>query len=189
MERKAKSAVIIIIIVIASISVVGVIFFVQSLNDTFSCVWNTVNPRIGSSASDQIALPLVSSGKYNFTVSWGDGSSDSVTAWNSTNATHTYSSAGTYTVDINGIIDGWSFNFGGDCQKLLKITNWGCLQLGNSGGYFAGCKNLDVTAWDVLNLTGTTTLLNAFCGCGNLTVVPNINEWDVSHVTDMSGMF
>jgi len=27
------------------------------------------------------------------------------------------------------------------CKKLLKITQWGNLRLGNSGGYFKGCCN------------------------------------------------
>ncbi|MDZ7794674.1 MAG: hypothetical protein U5P10_13595 [Spirochaetia bacterium] len=40
------------------------------------------------SPPDTIRLPLVDNGDYNFTVYWGDGTSDAITAWDDTKDTH-----------------------------------------------------------------------------------------------------
>jgi hypothetical protein len=114
---------------------------------TFQSTWKTDNP--GVSNSDQIALPLIDGGEYDFVVKWGDGTQDTITVWNQAETTHTYGSgAGTYTVQIDGIINGWNFNLGGDCQKLLDISAWGTLRLSNNPGdighYFDGCTNLTI---------------------------------------------
>ncbi len=161
---------------------------VASDPNEFISVWNTTKP--GSTNSNQIHLPLQSSGTYNFIVNWGDGSNDTITVWNQAAVTHTYTSGGVYTINITGTIIGWRFGVSvGDQLKILEIQQWGCLRLGNLGSYFHGCSNLKLTATDNLNLTGTTDLSMAFIGCENLSSSGNMNGWDVSSVTDMSGMF
>ena len=52
-----------------------------------------------------------------------------------------------------------------------------------------GCDNLIITANDILNLTGTSNLHNAFRDCTSIVNIPNANLWDVSKVTDMGSMF
>lgn len=155
----------------------------------FLSVWNTSCLSSGSSANNQILLPLVESGSYNFLVQWGDDDSDYITSYSDTDKTHTYDSPGIYDVNITGNLEGWQFVNGGDKLKLLEISQWGTVNLGNAGYYFFGCENLDLTATDPLNLTGTTTLYQAFYGCANLGSNGNMNGWDVSSVTDMSWMF
>ena len=157
------------------------------LTNSFLSVWNTT--KSGSSGNNQVELALESGGTYNFDVYWGDGTNNTITSWNQAQVTHTYDSPGEYTIHINGTIIGWSFNNGGDKEKLVEIKRWGDLRLGNLGGYFYGCKNLDITASDILNLTGTTTLINAFHDCNNIDEVEKMNEWDVSSVISMHGMF
>jgi len=150
--------------------------------------WATTNE--GDSGNNQIILPLTPSGTYNFVVNWGDGNFDTITAWNQAETTHTYSNPGEYTVTITGTINGWSFSLIGDYNKLLNITQWGSLQLGNDGGYFAGCANLDLSGViDVLNLTGTNNLNGMFNNCSSLTTIGGVNLWDTSGVNDMSFMF
>ncbi|NDC25650.1 MAG: BspA family leucine-rich repeat surface protein, partial [Proteobacteria bacterium] len=63
----------------------------------FVSTWNTNNTSTGSSASNQITLPLESTGTYNFTVDWGDGTQNTITSGTDANRTHTYATAGTYT--------------------------------------------------------------------------------------------
>jgi surface protein len=157
--------------------------------DVFISIWDTSITSDGSSASNQVTLPLESSGTYDFSVVWGDGSEDTITAYNQPAVTHTFASTGTYTINITGTIRGWMFNETGDRLKILEIQQWGCLQLGNSGDYFDGCSYLTLTATDSLNLTGTTTLVQAFRGCNKLRGSGNLNAWNVSSVTDMYGMF
>jgi len=152
----------------------------------FSSTWDTTKP--GTSNSQQVTLPLVNSGNYDFTVYWGDGASDHITTWNSPSTTHTYNASGVYNVVIKGDIEGWQFNSGGDCQKMTNVDEWGVLQLGDVGGsHFRGCVNLTCNATDAPNLKGVTSLSRSFQGCHSFN--GNINAWDVSDVVDFSWCF
>jgi surface protein len=153
----------------------------NDVEPAFISTWNTSNTSTGSSANNQVRLPLVNGGAYNFVVDWGDNSTDTITAWNSPLVTHTYSAVGTYTVRITGTLNGWRFANTGDRVKITNISNWGILRLGNGNGYFNGCINLTVTALDVLDLTGTSTFAQAFTNCNNFN--GNINNWNVTNVT------
>ncbi len=155
----------------------------------FVTSWKTNNA--GTSNADQITLPLEATGTYDFWVDWGDGgAAERIQAWNAAATTHTYAAgAGTYTVTIWGTIQGWRFNNGADKLKILSITSWGPLRLGNSGGYFYGCSNLTIPATDTLDMTGTTTLYRAFSYCAAITTFPSLATLDTSQVTSMKEMF
>ncbi|TFH28865.1 MAG: hypothetical protein E4G98_04715, partial [Promethearchaeota archaeon] len=68
----------------------------------FLSVWDTSCLSDGSSAIDQIRLPLTPEGNYNFLVQWGDGTSDVITSYSDPKVTHTYAPAGIYVVNITG---------------------------------------------------------------------------------------
>ncbi|NDD05941.1 MAG: BspA family leucine-rich repeat surface protein, partial [Proteobacteria bacterium] len=155
----------------------------------FVSTWSTDNTSIGSSTSTQIQLPLESSGTYNFTVDWGDGTQNTITTWNDANANHTYATAGIKLLTITGTLQGFRFNNSGDRLKLLNISQFGSLNLGNNGSYFYGASNLIITASDALDLTGTTNLSFAFAGCSSLATAPSMASWDTSNVTNMVSMF
>ncbi|MHA1793088.1 MAG: BspA family leucine-rich repeat surface protein, partial [Promethearchaeota archaeon] len=155
----------------------------------FISTWDTSLTSSGSSNASQVKLPLESNGTYDFMIYWGDGTNDTITTWNQAEVTHTYASSGIYDISIYGTIIGWNFNNSGDRLKILRINQWGYLQLGNSGSYFHGCSNLNLTATDALDLTGTTNLYNAFRDCANLGSSGNMSSWDTSSVTDMRYMF
>jgi len=161
---------------------------IESNSPPFISTWNTALTSTGSSASNQIKLPLTSNGEYDFIVNWGDGSFDNITSYNQAEVTHTYLSQGIYEIKIYNIIKGIGFTFENtDSLKLLDISQWGNLNVGNDGGYFAYCKNFDSTATDALNLTGTTNLESMFMGAYSFN--GNINNWDTSQVTDMGALF
>ena len=103
--------------------------------------------------------------------------------------THTYAESGTYEVVITGDIVGFAFANSGDRDKLIEIRSLGPLRLGNTGGYFHGASNLEITATDILDLSGTTDMRSAFNRAEQLTTVPNMGECDVSSITDMSRIF
>ena len=157
-------------------------------SDYFNSQWNTSKTSTGSTNSTAVKLPIYDGGNYDFVVDWGDGSNDTITAWNQANATHNYSSAGEYNISINGTITGWRFANTGDKLKILDISNWGNLNLGNANSYFYGCSNLDITAIDTLDLTGTTSFLVFFKDCTNLASL-NVSNWDISGVTTMYQAF
>ena len=191
MENKKIYSILIGSIVVVSFLVGGgILLFSLKIDTSFISVWDTTKTKsLYSSFDNQIELPLISDGIYNFKVDWGDGTSENISHWNQSEVTHSYSSQDNYTVIIKGIIIGWNFNNRGDIKKLIEIKQWGDLRLGNSGNYFYGCSNLKITARDILNLSGTNTLKRAFKDCWTMDEIENINEWDVSSVTDMSYMF
>jgi surface protein len=156
----------------------------------FVSTWRTTNTSSGSSNSDQVRLPLHSTGTYNFTVNWGDGNTDTITTYNQAETTHTYSSSGDYTITIAGTCSGFAFRGDGDRQKLLSITSFGNVNLGNYTGIFSGCNNLDLSAvTDTPNLSAMNTLTFMFNGCTSLTTINNINSWNTITITEMSSVF
>lgn len=151
----------------------------------FKTTWN-------SFSNAQIELPLVLGGNYNFTVYWGDGTSDIINSWNSPQRRHVYPNANTnYVVEIIGTIEGWSFQQasplpGADINnpsRILNVISWGQFRIGNEGGNFANCRALDLSATlDVFDLSGVENMQESFNGCGTLTTINNVNLWDVSSV-------
>lgn len=191
-----QRALVILLLCIASIGV----------SQEFVTIWKTDND--GTSSNNQITIPTTGSG-YNYTVYWGDGSYNlNLTG----NFTHTYPSAGTYTVTISGDFPRIYFNNGGDAQKILSIESWGTIAWNSMENAFDGCSNLGINATDAPDLSGVTNMsfmfgeaaaMNADLNSWNVSGVTNmfglffgatsfngnITGWDVSSVTDMGGMF
>ena len=169
----------------------NIIFFVPIFNST----WDTTKTSTGSSSNTQIRLPLESDGYYDFTVYWDDGTDDTLEPWGATSITHTYASPGVYNISIHGTITGFRFNNGGDKLKIIDVSRWGGLNVGNNGGYFHGCGNLNFSTTEPLDLTGTTNLNYMFSMYtpyeppAPTVFNANISSWDVSGVTSMSDMF
>lgn len=154
----------------------------------FRTTWSTDNN--GVSSSNEIKLPLRSTGTYNFLVDWGDGNTDFISSWNQPETTHTYSSYGTKNLIIYGNIEGFGYDISGsgdDIEKLIDITQWGNFKFDNLGSTFYSAKDLQISALDAPNLTGVTNLSYMFYDADSFN--QDINSWDVSGVTDMSYMF
>lgn len=164
---------------IASITIAAPIPFVTT--------WKTDNLGFGSSLANQIELPLENGRNYNFVVDWGDGSSDTITAWNDPATIHTYAIAGTYDVSITGIFDSLYFSWGSDRLKILDVKSWGSYQWATMEAAFEECRNLNVSATDAPNLTRVTSLSRMFYNARSLN--GDFSNWDTSNVTDMSFMF
>jgi len=149
----------------------------------FTSTWTTTG------FNETIELPYLSTGStYSGTIDWGDGS----TSFNRyENRAHTYSTAGTYTVVINGTCIGWNFSVLGESNYITSVVNWGQLQLGpNVGSYFTLCSNLNLSSVQgILNLTGITNMSSMFLECSALTSINNINSWNTSAIENMSSMF
>ncbi len=146
-------------------------------DDSFSTTWQT------TSADETITIP-VNNAMGLYTVYWGDGN---VTTYDG-DATHTYDSAGSYTVSISGnfthiYLAGDSDN----AKKLESINQWGNMRWESMHGAFYGASNMIYNATDEPNLADVTDMSGMFNGASSFD--GDISSWDVSDVTDMSGMF
>jgi len=170
-------------------------YFKKDLSRNFNinnadCTLMTFDTTKVGSANTHVVLPFVATGTYNCIISWGDGTTSRITAWNDAALDHTYAATGTYDVAITGVCNGWRYNNAGDKLKLMVIKRWGKdFRLGNANGYFYGCANLTITATDILNLTGTTDLSYAFAICSSITTFPSLATLDTLNVTNMFALF
>ena len=139
----------------------------------------------GVSTSTQFQLPLTTSTGLNIVVDWGDASTSTITSHLDAAVTHTYASAGTYSISITGTLPGFQFNNAGDKLKILNISNWGVLDI-TTNRAFRGCTNLTCSATDAPTIS-TVDLAGTFLNCTNFN--GNIGNWDTSGVTNMGSMF
>ncbi len=156
-------------------------------------------------ATPTFQLPL--SGTVNFTVAWGDGSSDTITSDTDPAMDHTYASGGTYDIALNGTIGEWNTGTTTDRTKVTDVKQWG---VNFTAGTFENFTNLtsdtapghpfvtslfnfygdcssfdgDITNWDVSGVS----LMNAMFNRASV-FNQDISSWDTSSVLSMSGMF
>ncbi len=146
----------------------------------FITTWRT------TTANESITIPTEGRG-YNYTVHWGDGTSES---GKTDSATHTYASAGEYTVSIGGVFPRiYFFTYGGDGNKtkIREVTQWGNIAWTSMAGAFYGANNLTVTATDVPDLSGVTDLGGMFWDATSFN--QDIGGWNTEKVTNMYDMF
>lgn len=153
----------------------------------FITSWDTTRP--GVSANNQIKLPLVNGGNYNFTVNWGDGQESTIASWNDPNSTHTYAASGVYEVTIQGTFDRLRFDFApaSDRQKIMEVRQWGDLAWSSMESAFKGCTNVRITALDAPDLNYAVSMRAMFYSATAFN--DSINHWDVYNITDMSELF
>ena len=170
---------------IKNIFTILLVFFSLSIHSQeFTTTWNTTILSTGSSANNQITIPTNSVYTYNYTIDWGDGSTDTnVTG----NITHTYAAPNTYTLKISGDFPAIYFNNIGDKNKIIEILDWGTIQWQSMENAFYGCENLNFDAINSPDLSQVTSLKNMFRGATSFNGI--INNWDISNINNISGIF
>ena len=120
----------------------------------------------------------------DYTIDWGDGSAAERSIGQ---AEHVYAAAGTYTVKIAGRLPRLRFKNHSDRSRIRSIEQWGAIEWANMRDAFYGCQHLQNNASDAPDLSRVADmgfmLHRAFAFDGNL------NNWDVSRVTDMECLF
>ena len=76
-----------------------------------------------------------------------------------------------------------------DRNRLTLVENWGSTAWTSMELAFNGCANLQITAVDVPDLSGVTSMELMFQYCIALDSPENINTWNTASVTNMSYMF
>ena len=173
----------------------------RCLSDTpFKFTIDTNNTSATSSSSTQFILPIPDAtpsgaGNMSMIIDWGDNSAlTNLTASNfSTARSHTYSSAGTYNIQVSGDVRNFSFGAMGtgfdDASKVTEITQWGDLKVTENRA-FTGCLNCGaISCEDIPNFERSAVGFNMFQGMSSLKRINNIANWDVSNLSTMYSMF
>ena len=131
-----------------------------------------------------ITIPIQTTNTYTITTSDGQ---EITTSGNDPQVT--FPTAGTYEVSISGDIQQISFGITPTSQDYIyDVKQWGTDTTWNAfNDAFFGCINLNVSASDVPNITGNN-LFQAFRRC-DLTTFNSVNNWDISSVTSLVGIF
>jgi surface protein len=126
---------------------------------------------------------------YNYTVDWGDGTVDE----NVMNTIkHSYAQPGEYVISISGqfphLFRGMDFYDVHLEPRLKSIVQWGDIEWQSMEWSFAYMSNLThIEITQSPDLTQVESMANMFRS--NRQFHGDISDWDVSNVTDMSGMF
>ncbi len=171
--------------VVAFLFVGGISSADAALTDHFVTTWKTDNAGVSNSTS--ILLPTTGGG-YNYDVDWdNDGTFDEFGITGS--ATHDFGAAGTYTIRIQGSFPRMFFGNSGDKEKILSIDQWGTGAWTSFYQAYFGASNLVINATDVPDLSGVTTMYQAFAFTDNIGTGSSTWAWDVSNVQDFTQMF
>ncbi|MBM1107838.1 BspA family leucine-rich repeat surface protein [Aurantibacter crassamenti] len=161
-----------------------VVFLFSFLNvhaqNEFITTWRT------TTTNESITIPSFIGETYDYSVDWGDGST---TVNEKGDAIHTYTSAGTYTVSITGLFPRIYFEFPDDRLKILTVEQWGDNPWSSMNRAFFSCENIEVNATDIPDFSNMNDTSDMFYQCFNMQGNPSFENWDVSTITNMSGMF
>lgn len=163
-------------------------FFAQTSYGQFITTWQTLRD------DTTITIPTNSMYTYDYTVDWGDGT----TSTNQTgDASHNYALKGTYTVSISGTFPAIYVDYDSDAKSFLKtVEQWGDNPWKSMKGAFEGCAYFRILATDIPDLSNVTDMSYMFSAINlnfdeddDVWNIPNVENWDMSNVTNMGAMF
>ncbi|MEZ0005649.1 surface protein [Flavobacterium sp. 28YEA47A] len=176
------------------ITYTGANFTITAATGDFVTVWDMSKPYSGSNTIR--FYPTTSPGQsvdYFWVASGG-------TTGNGTIA------AGTYEVNISGLpaneiitlnikpthlkaIKIRDLLLNPERLKLIDVTQWGTAQWSTMKNAFIDCKNLNITATDVPDLSSVDDMSRMFQGCSSLNGPANMGTWNTANVTNMFYLF
>ena len=153
------------------------------IDPLFKITIDTTKIGVTNTQSFQLSFAYLSS--VNFTVDWGDGSTDTITSYDQAELIHGYASSGIYQVSIDGSFNGIEF-YNRDYRKVISLDNWGTNVFTTMKYAFFQCENMVANYTDIPNTKGVQAFDQMFDDCRmfNGTV-----EFDTSSAIDMYAMF
>jgi len=141
----------------------------------------------GTSNNDQFTFPQRLGTSPNFTMTVLDDTvADIIVTADTDPMTFTFDGgAGTYTIQITGTDIQPRFDNGADKEKMLVVSFWGSVILGEAA--FSGCSNFDFTATDIPSVGPAVTEM--FFLCSSMVGNPSIDDWDMSSIGTLNSMF
>jgi len=145
-----------------------------------------------------VEIEVIDEGTISFYINWGDGNVEEITSAQpySSPLSHTYTSAGTYNVQILGSWGDltWGKRAGTwsspSRSKITDIKQWGTNTPTNSEWLFADCDGLTaITAIDTPNPPTSGDCRSMFVFSNNFVGNGSLSEWNTTGVTRMGGMF
>ena len=146
----------------------------------------------GSSSDTQFTIPTVAGEVYNYNVDCDNDGSNEATGLTG-DYTCDYPSAGTYTIRIK---DNTGMKIGYpriklanlvEARKVVSLDQWGTTIWTSMDQAFSNTLNMVVTATDVPDFSGLTSLRVMFSGA--ISANPDTSRWDTSNVTNINGIF
>lgn len=158
----------------------------------FITVWNT--ELSGTTANNQIHLHAEGTYQYVWTEINNPSNTGSGTATDCN--LYTFPSPGIYEIKITPTgadpihrYFSYSPDHDGDYEKLIKMTQWGDISWSSfQDMFYSPNTDFEIEATDIPDLTRVTNMKSAFYGYPHATI-PNIDQWDVSNVSQMERVF
>ena len=147
--------------------------------------------KITTTTSPQtFIIPCVNDGTFNATVNYGDGTgSQTVTAYNDSNLTHSFATAGQHTITIDGTFPNVRFYDNAASRVLVdEVVNLGDVGWLNFYAAFRDCINLTVFNVGTTDTSSVNTIQSMFRGCTSLSAL-DLSNFDTSSVSTISTMF
>ena len=139
--------------------------------------------------SENFTIQCQNAGTFNATVDWGDGGATSaITTYNDADLSHTYASAGTYTISITGTFPNIYMNNSASAPKIVEVVDLGDVGWTRLSLAFYGCTNLTSFASGTTDTSSVTGMSYMFYNCSSLTSL-DVSGFNTSSVTTMSHMF
>jgi hypothetical protein len=139
------------------------------------------------SNNTNVALPLQSGYRYNFTVDWGDGSPvTTVKAHNDPDINHNYAVAGLYTVTLTGAMQAYGLISAPTCY-ITYVDQIGYMGWVDLQWMFKNCEQLTDVVANGDEFATVTRMDGMFYGTINST--PTVGHWDISNVGNLGYMF
>jgi len=155
--------------------------------------------KVYRNGTDSVTIPTFSGEVYDYIVDWGDGE---VSKNQTGSAKHSYKNADKiYTIKIWGKFPRIYFGEVLEIEpNILSIEQWGDIEWSSMAKAFKQCNLLEGNTTDIPNLSNVTDMSEMFAGSSQFvydydyqtrinSFNQDINNWDVSNVTNMSKLF